>query len=696
MNFTLATEYSFWFIIVCAIVAFLYAFLFYRNDNKFKDVASWKIRFLFLFRFISVLLISFFLLSPLIKTNNTFDEKPLIILAQDNSESIIHSKDSSYYKTEYKTEFEKMKKELSNKFDVISFEFGQKINEKTDFSFNDKKTNYSSLFNEINSRFSNRNIGALVIATDGLYNEGVSPVYSTNSVNYPIYTIAMGDTSSQRDISVKETIYNSIAFLGSKFPLQIFVAAQGLKNKETNIHVFDSKKELFSKKITFNSDDEFEKIDLQLEAEKVGLQHYYIKVDIDSLETNIVNNSREIVIDVIDNRQKVLVLYNSPHPDIGALKNALNVNLNLETDVYNINKFDKNIADYNLVILHQIPSFTNAATTILSEIMNKKVPVLFILGGQSSFGYLNNLKTGFAISSVKANFDESQAVIDKQFTYFEIDEDLKGFIEKASPILVPYGDYSVSNTSSVLCKQKIKGIQTEKPLILFDSYLNNKIAYIMGEGLWRWEMFNYKENQSHELFNRLVNKIVQYMALKINKNNFQLSVKKIFSESESIIFEAEIYNESFELNNSEEISIDIFSADSIKYSYNFNKTANAYRLNIGNYQAGDYSYVARTKISDKPVVSKGKFSVVSLNIEAENTVANHKILADLANNNQGELVYPNELNKLQNLILENENIVSILYNEKQIQDLINLKVLFFVILFLLSLEWFLRKYFGSY
>ncbi|HBF88770.1 MAG TPA: hypothetical protein DDX39_09025 [Bacteroidales bacterium] len=696
MGFTLDTEYSLWFALICLAVAFLYAFLFYRNDDKFKDISSWKIRLMFLLRFSAVFLISFFLLSPLIKTNNKFIEKPLIILAQDNSESILHSKDSSFYKTEYRIGFEKLKNELAQKYDVVSIGFGATISDSIDFSFTDKRTNYSALFSEIESRYSNRNIGALVIASDGLYNEGVNPQYSTNNINYPLYILALGDTSSQRDIMIKEVMYNNIAFLGNKFPLQIVVHARELKNTETNVHVYDSNHELFSKKINFKSDDAFEKISLELEAEKIGLQHYYIKVDADKQETNLVNNKREIVIDVIDNRQKVLVLFNSPHPDIGAIKNALSVNLNLETEIYSLSKFDKNISDYNLIILHQIPSLTNAATTILSDILAKKIPVLFVLGGQSSFAALNNLKTGFSIGQVKTNFDESQAYVDDKFTYFDIDSDLKEFIEKASPLLAPYGDYKFSNTSSVLCKQKVKGVQTEKPLILFDSYMNNKIGFILGEGIWRWEIFSYKEYNTHELFNRLINKMAQYLALKINKNNFQLTVKKIFSENEAVIFEAEIYNESFELNNSEEIGIDIFSSDSIKYSYNFNKTTNAYRLNIGNFPAGDYSYVARTKISEKPVTAKGKFSIVPLNIEAENTVANHKILNDLAKNNMGDIFSVNEFDKLKNRILSDENIVSIEYNEKQLQDFINLKLFFFLVLALLSIEWFLRKCFGSY
>ena len=35
------------------------------------------------------------------------------------------------------------------------------------------------------------------------------------------------------------------------------------------------------------------------------------------------NNVKDVFVDIIDGRQKILLLANAPHPDLGAIKNAI-------------------------------------------------------------------------------------------------------------------------------------------------------------------------------------------------------------------------------------------------------------------------------------------------------------------------------------------------------------------------------------
>jgi hypothetical protein len=696
MTFSIITESSAWFILACIFAGLAYAFILYRKNTTYNEIASWKVKMMFTLRFLSVTLISFFLLSPLIRTNFKFVEKPIIILAQDNSESVVNNKYSAYYKSNYQTKFKNLVEKLSDNYDVKIFTFGDKISDKNNINFDEKRSDFSQLFSEIEAKFANRNVGALVVASDGLYNSGINPNYLTKDIDFPIYTVAMGDTAKQKDIFLSDLKYNNIAFVGNKSPLQIYFRAVDLKGKSSNLKVFHGKNQIFTKEIKISNSDYTEIIDLEIENNAVGLQHFHIKTSTDKSELNTKNNNREIVIDVIDNRQKILILYNSVHPDVGAISNALSMNLNLETEVFSADNFDKKLSDYNLIILHQLPSETNSANNILKEIFEKRIPAMFILGGQSSFNQINNLKTGFSIRNVKSKFDEAQAIVNNKFTFFEVSPELKEFVENASPLLIPYGDYKVSSTSSVLLNQKVKNIENGKPLMFFDTYLNNKIAFIAGEGIWRWEMFNYREYKSKDLFNQLINKFVQYLAIKVNKQNFQVTVNKIFAENEPIIFQAETYNQSFELINKEDVSLEITNKNGVKYDFTFSKTANAYYLNVGNFASGDYSYVAKTKEGEKISSFKGNFTVLPLNIEAEKSVADHNILYNLATNNKGKMINANEIEKIENIIKNNENIVSIEFSEKQLNDFINLKFVFFLLLVLLSSEWFFRKYFGGY
>ena len=95
-----------------------------------------------------------------------------------------------------------------------------------------------------------------------------------------------------------------------------------------------------------------------------------------------------IVINVNESKENILILFNSPHPDISTIQSVLKKNPNYEVEFSSIDKFNKSILKYNLVILHQLPSMTSSITNLLNEIIDKKVPTLFILGSQSSLNYL--------------------------------------------------------------------------------------------------------------------------------------------------------------------------------------------------------------------------------------------------------------------------------------------------------------------
>ncbi|MBI5218095.1 MAG: hypothetical protein HY958_04115 [Bacteroidia bacterium] len=693
---SIITEYPVWFIIFCIGIAFLYSFLLYRKDKNFKETALWWLRTMRAFRFIVVFFLTFLLLSPFIKSFSKFIEKPVIIIAQDNSESILMNKDSLLYKKNLKTDLENFVQKLSSDFEVKTYSFGDEIKKGMACSFTDKQTDFSELMNELKNKFINRNVGALVLASDGIYNKGSNPLYLTSDINYPVYTIALGDTSTQKDIILSKVIYNKIVFLGNKFPLQIYVDVKELNGIGSQLNVYNNGRKLFSKPILVNSKSYSEIVNVETDADKTGIQHYKIEAAPVKDEISVSNNYKDIVIDVIDSKQKILVLANSPHPDIAALRKALETNLNLQVDFFIADKLTNPVWNYNLVILHQLPSKTNSFIRQFSDIFNKSIPVLFILGSQSSFENINNLKTGFEIRQTKNAYDETQGIFNKQFSFFQVSDEMQEFIGKAPPLICPFGEYRSTDAQNILFYQKISNITTSRPLILFSINGENKIGFISGEGIWRWRMNNFLNHANHELFDELINKMVQFLALKVNKDNFVITNKKIVNENEPLIFEAEVYNETFELINTPDVSLEIINPRNKKFQFILDKTNNAYRLNAGIFPIGDYSWSAKVKVGKKEFTKNGKFTVVSLNMEGERTVADHKLLYQLSGNNNGKLFTPAQMDKLYEAIKTNRDIVPVSYSEKQLIDIINLRWIFFLLLALASAEWFSRKYFGSY
>jgi hypothetical protein len=284
----------------------------------------------------------------------------------------------------------------------------------------------------------------------------------------------------------------------------------------------------------------------------------------------------------------------------------------------------------------------------------------------------------------------------ENFPLFTLSNEAKKQINQFPPLESAFGSFKLKENGYTLLNQKIGAVATENPLLVFFQKDNQKSAVLCGEGIWRWKMIEFAKTNNNVAFNELINKTVQFLAVKADKSKFRIISKNSFNENEEIFFNAELYNDSYELFNEPEITIELKNEDGKKYNFVFNKTAKNYFLNAGMLPVGSYEYVATVKLGDKTFTEKGQFQANALLLEANSTVANHQLLQNLSEKLNGKMLYPTQLNQLAVMINKDNNIASIIYEETDLKELINLRWIFFILLGILSLEWFLRKRNGAY
>ncbi len=695
--FNLITDYSIWNIFPCIGIAFFYSWIFYRRDASLDEVPNWLKKIISIVRFVIVFLLAFFLLSPMFRYLSTNIEKPIIVFAVDNSKSIAMGKDSLFYKNEFEKKFNTLIKTFSDNYEIYKYSFGDIPKNLDSLKFNDNYTDFSKLFDYIQSTCANKNIGAIIIASDGLYNSGINPAYLKTGLNCPVYTITLGDTTIQKDLSIENVINNKVAFLGNTFSIKVNAKCNKFKGENLELIVYHNNSVVAKSNNLINSDDFTNESIFEIKANEAGLQHYKIVLTQKKNEITYVNNYQDIVVDVINSKQKILLLVNSPHPDAGAIKSAIETNPNFELTYSLADEYKGNFTDYNLIILYQLPSKNNSATQIIQNSINSKVPMLFVIGSQSSLNAFNKISTGLQINQSSTKFDEAYPLFNNSFVQFLLPQNFQELINDFPPLNVPFGDYRANSTALVLFQQRIKSVSTSKPLVLFfDNFNDTKVGIICGEGFWRWRLKDYFKNSNHELFNELINKVVQYLSVKIKKEKFNISYKNIYSENEPVIFGAELYNDNFELVNEPDVLIDIINEQKKKFSYSFSKNGQFYSLNVSKLKPGDYTFLASTQLGAQKYIKNGKFVINTINVESAKLVANNKLMEQLALKNNGRNYNINSMNLLTNEISKNKNIVSVSYTEKKLTELINLKLIFFTLILLLSFEWLIRKMFGSY
>lgn len=690
-------EHPSWLILVCALSAALLAVFLYRRDRLNRHIGAGLRVFLGFMRFVVYFLVAIFLLHPLVKSTEQETEEPVIVIAQDNSESVMLAVDSSYMRTQWKTELERLKQELEANYQVRTFTFGDRLNEGMDsLLFQEKTTDLSALFDGLYNRFSNRNLGGIIIASDGIYNVGKDPRYTGKKLNAPIFTVALGDTTQKRDIRVADVANNKLAYLGNTFPIEIAVEATKATNQRSRLDIVHNGKIVFTEELTFNGSYALETRRALIEADGAGLQRYTIRISPLENEERVANNVRDVFIEVLETRQKVLMLTAAPHPDINAMREAIASNLNYEVEVALAREFDKNLEPYSLIIFHQLPGGQPNENRWVDTALEQGKSSLFVLGSQTNYNRFNDLNLGYVLRGYRGTANDIYASYAEGFPYFKLNEQQQRLFRELPPLSVPAGDFETAAGAVHLLSQRVGMIETDMPLWSFNQVQGEKIGLIAGEGIWRWRMVSYLQQESHRPFDELMSSMVQYLASREDRRQFRIDAPRDVLENERIIFSAEVYNDSYESITDPEVELSLTSEEGAEYTFTFGRAGNFYRLDAGMLPVGDYEWTASTRISGRSQKLQGQLTVAPVQLESANTVADHGLLFALADENGGQMTYAGQLNELPAMIEASGEAVALTYERSSLIDLINWQWLLFLLLTLLSAEWLIRKRSGSY
>lgn len=693
----LIIDYPWYYVLLCLLVGAAYAFVLYRRNSKKTDdgMSKWMTALLAALRFLAVATIAFLLLSPLVKRETARKEKPIVILLEDNSQSLNLCHDSAYYNTTFQQEMDKLATDLSKDYDIRRYHYGSSVTELCDdiepSLFTDTKTDMAAAIDEVAERYYHRNVGAIILTSDGIYNQGSSPLTTAERASIPIYTVAMGDTTVYPDAAIANVRCNRVAYLGNKFPMDITVNASRLDGKEAVLNVSCDGKKLVSRNISINGNHFSINESIVLDADREGLRNYIVEIVPIKGEKTTRNNRRTIPVEVIDGRQKVAIIAAVPHPDIAALRTAVESNLNCEAEVFMAKDFKANVNDYNLLILHQLPTKVTESNIDVGALLKSGTPAIFVLGSQSDISRFNALHAGLEIYSRIERQSDATPLPNSDFTFFTLDDDMANRIAAFPPLLTPFGEYKLAGNAQTLMHARIGTVNSKQPLIAMAQMQNRRYSFIAGEGLWRWRMADFQSNGNHNSFDQLVNKIMVFTALRVGKERFHVEVERLFGPDDPVTMEAQLFNDNYEAVNSPEVRLTLHSDGRDDANYLFNRSGLGYTINLGALPAGTYRYVASTNLSGKEYSASGSFVVEEQNLEAVVTVADHALMNTLAAATGASMVEAHNVASLADIIRDRDDMRTVIYSETRYSDMLNMPLLLILIILLLTAEWVLRK-----
>ncbi len=693
MNSQIVLDYPNWFIVFCLLLGISFSLLLYFRN---KQVQNKSLNFfLAVLRTFGVSIISFLLLSPLLKSKQTNEIKPLIVFLEDNSASIKEETDSKLLAL-YRTNIDNTLRLLSKDYDIEKFTFGNTLSNWELPDYSQKTTNLGAVLDAINERYANQELGAVILSTDGIYNEGVNPLYKGMDAGITMYAIALGDSSKVKDAYIKTLRYNKVIYAGDAFDMHIDIHALNFSGATTVLKIFDYKGAIvFKQEININKDNFIKTVSITLNAEKEGVNKFKVELSNIKGEKNIVNNTSYAYIDIIEGRKKVLLIYDAPHPDIGALNRIFSKQRNLQFESERINRLNKNISDYDCIILHGLPSKKHT----FSDPSGK--PVWHIITSSVDFNKFNNSKYGLTINTNGKRTNEIYPHYNKNFEVFKLDKETLNRIDGYPPLIAPFGEYNANEESMPILLQRIGQVETDDPLITLFNQNGKKSCVTIGDGFWRWAMMdelkNIQTGSEHIGLEELSNQIVQYLTIEEDKRKFRLnSIKNLYAENQEIVLEAELYNNNYEAITEHEVNVTVKEKKGDVYKYVMNRKSDYYDVNLGILPIGNYLATARVEVSGKKMSASTSFVVKPILLEKLNTRADHKLLKQITAETNGRLYYAHDLENLNKDLSNDINLKPILFDDFSISSLLDFKWIFFVLLAWLSLEWFLRKRHGAY
>ncbi len=689
-----------WLLLIAAIALVLSLALYYRykGNSTLTQGQKWFLGFL---RFGVVFLIGTLLLSPLIKRSNLFPVKPYLLVALDNSKSLSFAMDSLALQSFWEN-LNSTLDNLSVKYDVHSFTFGEEIQAFTDQKpdFNERNTNISSVYAYLQKHFKSNNPGAVLLATDGLYNKGQNPLYPARNAGVPTYALGLGDTSVYRDLAIKNVFHNNLAYLNDRIKIQVDLQASKAHSFSSPIQL--KKKgpkgweSVESQQVAIEGDNFFTTLAWEVEAGRPGQMHLRLEWEPLVNELTLANNTRDLYIDILDNRKKIRLLAQAPHPDIAAIKRALESEMGNEVKVIIQQEGMSELFDQvDLVVLHQLPSRQFPLRNELKRLKEKQIPTLFVVGSQTDLPALNRAQNAVAIGSSAYRSNDVSAAINPNFALFLLDPLLAKTLQKYPPLQSPFGEYSSNPSAVPLFFQEIKKIQTEYPLLTLYDELGWKIAVLTAENIWRWRIFNYLEEENFEIFDPLINSTLRYLSTQEDKRRFKVFLtNNQVDEMTSIGFGAELYNPNYEPINAPEVKLTLTDEQKNEYAFLFSRTDPFYRVSIGNLPAGNYQYTAGTTFNGEALTAYGQFTVKKIEIESSPLTADYQLLHTIGQQTGGRFYLSEDLKALESELLKKDLLQPLLKERSSTKPLVNVSLLGMLLLLLLSMEWFLRKYWG--
>jgi hypothetical protein len=647
------------------------AFFTYRADRAHAVSLPWLTAGL---RTILVALVWMLLLAPHIQLKKTETQKPLVVFLQDESSSIKTALGAD--SAAYRKSAEDLLNKLSKNYRVVRWGFGNQVVSDSLFRFRQSGTDLSMPLARVQDFFGNQNLGAVILASDGRFNQGLNPLFQKLSLGSPLYTLSIGDTAQPIDLRIPQVYANRSVSKNAQVEIRADLVATGCAGFEGEARLMEGSTQLGSIPISVKGDRFDKSLGFTIRAGAAGLHHYILQASTASGEKNIQNNRRDLFIEVVENKKNILIAAAAPHPDIAAIREALS-----GTEAYTV-KVNIGLTlpapeTFDVLILHGWPQ-----PNIADHFPGKAIWQII----SPSSAQVSSPVAG--LNLVPQQQHDAYAVSEPGFSAFSLPPGLNAVLDRLPPLSTAAGDIQPAPGTQVLFSQR-----NEKQPLWMVLPARHAQALLLGEGIWRWRFYEYRYFQNHSVVDECIRQTVALLAADAGGPPFRASIPKFeWNEGENVSLNAYLLNPAGEQVNGPDAQIVFTDSAGHTTRYSLERNGSAYRVYTGPQAPGTYKFNASTTYNGTRLNSGGSFVVTAVSQESMDQGADYRLLFGLAQRYGGQAFPASRMSDLYDSLSLDNRIRPMIIEHSSVVPLIDWKLFFFLILIVAAGEWLLRKY----
>ena len=563
-------------------------------------------------------------------------------------------------------------------------------------------------------------LGAVILISDGADNSGAitqEQLAELAAYNVPIHTVAVGRQRIEEDLELQDVTLPTQALPGTIMSAR--VAIRHDKAGLARLKVYDGDKIVMSSEIELQADTDISTAWLDIPALDTGYRHLKFALEPWPGEQVLENNDQSRVVEVKEDRYRVLYIEGEPRWEYKFIRRALEKDPSVDlVSLLRVsqNKFYRqgissaeeleqglpeskvDLFKYDAMIIGSIEaaSFNPEQQKMIHDFVSERGGSLLMLAGPNGLG-LGGWGNSLLQEALPAKLDteDSEFIREKvkvepttaglQSAMLKLDQEIikNRLLWNELPEIADYQHIGpLKLATSVLLNISLNG--EKEPLLVSQPYGRGASYILATGGTWRWQMSLPLEDQRHETFWRqLMRELV------INSpGRFHISSQVV---ADRIKINTELRDENYEPEQELKLTAVVTPEIGEAMTIELQPSTEIPGVMTGEFiaeQSGLYNIETITRRNDEPIDSArlaiyhnaGKAEYFSLR-------TNRSLLSQLANATGGKDWNVEDLDELVNAV----EFSSAGITEQEIRPLWDAPIIFLILMLLKSLEWILRR-----